>query len=76
MATYSAALAYRGLFPFVLILVVLVGALGFPDFFDRAMEQAQSQSSSYVPHTLEPVVQRVCSSTSTCALRWCYLVRN
>jgi uncharacterized BrkB/YihY/UPF0761 family membrane protein len=33
MATYAAALAYRGLFglfPFVLILVVLVGALGFP----------------------------------------------
>ena len=39
MATYAAALAYRGLFglfPFVLILVVLVGALGIPDFFDRA----------------------------------------
>jgi uncharacterized BrkB/YihY/UPF0761 family membrane protein len=33
MATYAAALAYRGLFallPFMLILVVLVGALGSP----------------------------------------------
>jgi membrane protein len=60
MATYAAALAYRGLFglfPFVLILVVLVGALGFPDFFDRAMDQAHAQSSQYVPQQLEPVVE-------------------
>ena len=37
MATYAAALAYRGLFglfPFVFILVVLVGALGLADFLD------------------------------------------
>src|ERR687898_226195 len=60
MATYAAALAYRGLFglfPFVLILVALVGALGFPDFFDRAMDQARAQSSRYVPQQLEPVVE-------------------
>jgi membrane protein len=34
MSTYAAALAYRGLFglfPFVLILVVLVGVLGLPE---------------------------------------------
>jgi membrane protein len=40
MATYAAALAYRGLFgllPFVFIGVVLVGALGFPDFFGVAV---------------------------------------
>ena len=61
MSTYAAALAYRGLFglfPFVLILVVLVGALGFPDFFDRAMDQARAQSSRYVPQQLEPVVEQ------------------
>src|SRR5215211_5019284 len=61
MATYSAALAYRGLFglfPFVLILVVLVGVLGFPDFFDRATDQARTQSSGYVPQQLEPVVEQ------------------
>jgi membrane protein len=61
MATYAAALAYRGLFglfPFVLILVVLVGALGFPDFFDRAMNQARTQSSGDVPQHLEPVVEQ------------------
>src|SRR5215208_695356 len=60
MATYAAALAYRGLFglfPFVLILVVLVGALAFPVFFDRAMDQARTQSSGYVPQQLEPVVE-------------------
>src|SRR5687767_4996531 len=45
-----------GLFPFLFILVVLLGALGFPDFFDRAMDQASAQSSRYVPHQLEPVV--------------------
>jgi membrane protein len=60
MATYAAALAYRGLFglfPFVLILVVLVGALGIPDFFDRAMDEARAQSSRYVPQQLQPVVE-------------------
>src|ERR671911_1698586 len=60
MATYAAALAYRGLFglfPFLFILVVLLGALGFPDFFDRAMDQARAQSSRYVPQQLEPVVE-------------------
>src|SRR5215216_6640728 len=60
MATYAAALAYRslfGLFPFVLILVVLVGALGFTDYIDRAMDQAHAQSSRYVPQQLEPVVE-------------------
>jgi membrane protein len=60
MATYAAALAYRGLFglfPFVFILVVLVGALGFPDFFDRAADHARAQSSRYVPNQLEPVVE-------------------
>src|SRR5919107_1635519 len=43
MATYAAALAYRGLFglfPFLFILVVLLGALGFPEFIDRAEKQA------------------------------------
>jgi membrane protein len=61
MSTYAAALAYRGLFglfPFVLILVVLAGALGLTDFFDRIIEQAQSQSSQRVPQQLEPVIER------------------
>jgi membrane protein len=61
MTTYAAALAYRGLFglfPFVLIVVVLVGVLGFPDSFDRLIEQARSESSQQVPQQLEPMVEQ------------------
>jgi membrane protein len=61
MSTYAAALAYRGLFslfPFVLILVVLAGALGLTDFIDRAFEQARSQSAQQVPQQLEPIIQQ------------------
>lgn len=57
MSTYAAALAYRGLFglfPFVLILVVLTSMLGLADF----VEQAYSQSSQQVPHQLAPVVEQ------------------
>jgi membrane protein len=60
MATYSAALAYRGLFglfPFLLILVVLVGALGFTDYLNTAMDQASTQTYQQVPQQLEPVVE-------------------
>src|SRR5215212_2315536 len=60
MATYSAALAYRGLFglfPFLLILVVLVGALGFTDYLETAMDQASTQTYQHVPQQLEPVVE-------------------
>ncbi len=58
MATYSAALAYRGLFglfPFLLILVLLVGAIGLPDLFGRTAEDAQQYRQ--VPGQLEPVVE-------------------
>jgi len=58
MATYSAALAYRGLFglfPFLLILVMLMGAIGFPDLFDLAADHAREYRR--VPGQLEPVVE-------------------
>src|SRR5215208_4084834 len=61
MSTYAAALAYRGLFglfPFVLILVVLAGALGLAAFLERAINHASSESSQQVPQQLEPVVER------------------
>jgi membrane protein len=61
MTTYAAALAYRGLFglfPFVLILVVLAGLLGFTDIFDRLLEQTSSEPTQQVPHQLEPVVEQ------------------
>jgi len=50
MTTYAAALAYRGLFglfPFVLLLVVLASALGLSDFLERLLEQAQSRPPSH-----------------------------
>ena len=47
MPTYAAALAYRGLFalfPFMLLLVVLVGIFGPPDAFGRLVAEVRSQS--------------------------------
>jgi len=61
MSTYAAALAYRGLFglfPFVLILVVLASTLGLADFLKGAIDQASSESSQHVPDQLEPVIER------------------
>ena len=60
MATYAAALAYRGLFglfPFLLILVMLVGALGLAGSFDRVMDRTSARSYQHVPNQLEPVVE-------------------
>src|SRR5215207_959704 len=61
MSTYAAALAYRGLFglfPFVLLLVVLAGALGLAEYLQRAVDHASAESSQHVPHQLEPVIER------------------
>jgi len=61
MSTYAAALAYRGLFglfPFVLILVVLASTLGLADFLKGAIDQVSSESSQHVPDQLEPVIER------------------
>jgi membrane protein len=61
MSTYAAALAYRGLFglfPFVLLLVVLAGALNLSGFFDQMIEESHPGSSQPVPQQLEPVVEQ------------------
>ena len=61
MTTYAAALAYRGLFalfPFILIVAVLVGVFGLPNIGDRLIEQTGSGSSRQVPQQLEPVVEQ------------------
>ena len=45
MTTYAAALSYHALlalFPFVLFLLALLGALGIPGFFDWLLEQARA----------------------------------
>ncbi|MGF1473724.1 MAG: YihY/virulence factor BrkB family protein [Rubrobacteraceae bacterium] len=60
IATYAAALAYRGLFglfPFVLILVVLAGVLGVPDSLARFIEGTGVERYREVPQQLEPVVE-------------------
>src|SRR5215210_819211 len=61
MATYAAALAYRGLFglfPFMLLFVVLLGIFGPPDAFVRLVDEIKAQSSEQVPQQLEPVVEQ------------------
>lgn len=61
MPTFAAALAYRalfGLFPFMLLLVVLVGIFGPPDAFGQLFEEVKSQSLEQVPKQLEPVVEQ------------------
>jgi membrane protein len=58
MSSYAAALAYRGLFsllPFVLILVVLAGALGLAAFLKGAIDQASAEASQHVPEQLEQI---------------------
>ena len=58
ISTYAAALAYRGLFglfPFVLILVVLADALGLADFLKDAIDQASAEASQHVPQQLEQI---------------------
>src|SRR5215212_10794543 len=61
MSTYGVALAYRGLFglfPFLLILVVLAGALGLADYLERALNQASAESSQHLPEQLQPMVEQ------------------
>ena len=61
MATYAAALAYRGLFslfPFMLLLVVLFGIFAPPDAFSQLVAEVKSQSVEQVPQQLEPVVEQ------------------
>jgi len=45
MATYAAALSFHlllALFPFVIFMLTLLGALGLSEFFDRLLSQAQT----------------------------------
>jgi membrane protein len=61
MGTYAAALAYRGLFalfPFMLLLVVLVGVFGSPNAVDRIVAEVKAQSPEQVPQQLEPAVEQ------------------
>jgi membrane protein len=60
MTTYAAALAYRGLFglfPFVLLVVVLLGLLHADGFFQRMLEQARPAPSQGMSGELLPMVE-------------------
>jgi membrane protein len=59
MGTFAVALAYRSLFalfPFLLLMVVLLGFFGPPDAADRLVAEAKAQQTEQVPQQLEPVV--------------------
>jgi membrane protein len=61
MATYAAALAYRGLFglfPFILLLVALVGIFASPDAFGQLVSEIKSQASEQIPKQLEPLIEQ------------------
>ena len=61
MGIFAVALAYRGLFalfPFLLLLVVLLGFFGPPDAVDRLVAEAKAQQSEQVPEQLAPMVEQ------------------
>jgi membrane protein len=60
MSTHAAALAYRGLFglfPFVLLMVMLLGVLDLEGFFQGALEQVGSEFSQGASGVLASVVE-------------------
>ncbi|MGI8977280.1 MAG: YihY/virulence factor BrkB family protein [Thermomicrobiales bacterium] len=66
MSTYAAALSYHillALFPFVIFLLTLLGAVGLSGFFDWILQQAQTAlpDDAYVP--VEEVVNQVQGGT-------------
>jgi membrane protein len=61
MTIYAAAMAYRGLFglfPFVLLVVGLLGALHFDGFFARLLEQAEAGPPQPLPEYLKPAAEQ------------------
>ena len=61
MGTSAVALAYRGLFalfPFLLLLVVLLGCFAPPTLFNRLVAEVKAQQNERVPEQLEPMVEQ------------------
>ena len=59
MGTFAVALAYRSLFvlfPFLLLMVVLLGFFGPPYAADRLVAEAKAQQTEQVPQQLKPMV--------------------
>ena len=62
MPTYAAALAFRvllALFPFLIFLLTLLGALGLPDFFTWLIEQAQTALPRNAAGLVEQVIGEI-----------------
>jgi membrane protein len=62
MLAYAAALAYRillALFPFIIFLLTLLGALGVPQFFDWLLQQAQTALPAVAFQLVEQVVGEI-----------------
>ena len=57
MTTYAAALAYRGHFPFVLLVVALLGLLRFDGVLGRLVEQLTLEFPQPLPQPLEPTLE-------------------
>lgn len=62
MSTYAAALTYRivlAIFPFLIFLLTLLGALGLTNFFDWMLEQARGAFPSDLYSAFERIVNQV-----------------
>lgn len=62
MSTYAGALTYRillAIFPFLIFLLTLLGALGIQNFFDWMLEQARSAFPQDLYGAFERIVQQV-----------------
>lgn len=62
MNTYAAAMTYRvllAIFPFLIFILTLLGALGLQDFFDWLLEQAEQAFPSDLYSQFETIVEQV-----------------
>src|SRR5690606_21098571 len=67
MSTHAAALTYRillAIFPFLIFLLTLLGALGLSGFFDWLLEQAQRSFPSELYTQVETIVDQVRSGAN------------
>lgn len=67
MNTYASALTYRillAIFPFLIFILTLLGALGLQDFFDWMLEEAQSAFPDELYSQFETIIDQVQSGAS------------
>ncbi len=67
MNTYAAALTYRillAIFPFLIFILTLLGAIGLKDFFDWMLEQAKGAFSDQLYTQFQTIVEQVQGGTN------------